>query len=109
MPLKLDIRKKLSSRSDRVKSVELHPTQPWVMSGLYSGNILIHDYLTQSVLKSFEVSNCPIRVVKFVTRMQWIVVGSDDMYIRVYNYNTLEKVTSLEAHGDYIRHLVVHP
>lgn len=41
--------------------------------------------------------------------MQWIVVGSDDMYIRVYNYNTLEKVTSIEAHGDYIRHLVVHP
>lgn len=41
--------------------------------------------------------------------MQWIVVGSDDMYVRVYNYNTLEKVTSIEAHGDYIRHLVVHP
>jgi coatomer subunit beta' len=31
------------------------------------------------------------------------------MYIRVYNYNTLEKVASIEAHADYIRHLCVHP
>jgi len=26
MPLRLDIKRKLSSRSDRVKSVDIHPT-----------------------------------------------------------------------------------
>ena len=109
MPLRLDIKKKLSSRSERVKCVEVHPTQPWVLSGLYSGNILVHDYITQAVLKSFEVSNFPVRCAKFIVRTHWLVVGSDDKNIRVYNYNTLEKLRTFAAHDDYIRSVVVHP
>lgn len=35
--------------------------------------------------------------------------GSDDFQVRVYNYNTSEKITSFEAHPDYIRAIVVHP
>jgi coatomer subunit beta' len=31
------------------------------------------------------------------------------MHIRVYNYNTSEKVKAFEAHSDYIRSLAVHP
>ena len=31
MPLKLNIRRKLTSRSDRVKSVDLHPDEPWML------------------------------------------------------------------------------
>lgn len=31
------------------------------------------------------------------------------MQIRVFNYNTLERVNSFEAHSDYIRSIAVHP
>lgn len=31
------------------------------------------------------------------------------MCLRVFNYNTLEKVHQFEAHTDYIRSLAVHP
>lgn len=31
------------------------------------------------------------------------------MLIRVFNYNTMEKVHSFEAHTDYIRSIIVHP
>ena len=31
------------------------------------------------------------------------------MFIRVYNYNTMDKVKSFEAHTDYIRCVAVHP
>ena len=31
------------------------------------------------------------------------------MYIRVYNYNTTERIKAFEAHQDYIRSLAVHP
>ena len=31
------------------------------------------------------------------------------MLIRVFNYNTLEKVHSFEAHSDYIRCIIAHP
>ena len=44
-----------------------------------------------------------MRTAKFVPRKQWVVTGADDMYIRVYNHNTMEKVKAFEAHTDYIR------
>ncbi|KAF1323171.1 Coatomer subunit beta, partial [Globisporangium splendens] len=109
MPLRLDIKRKLSSRSERVKSVDLHPTEPWVLSALYTGSIMIWNYDTQTLVKTIEVSPLPVRNAKFVARKQWIVTSSDDMQIRVFNYNTMEKVTAFEAHTDYIRHLEVHP
>jgi len=31
------------------------------------------------------------------------------MLIRVYNYNTLERLHQFEAHSDYIRSVAIHP
>lgn len=92
-----------------MKSVDIHPTEPWVLSALYTGSIMIWNYDTQSLVKTIEVSPLPVRNAKFVARKQWIITSSDDMQIRVFNYNTMEKVTAFEAHTDYIRHLEVHP
>jgi len=39
--------RKLSARSDRVKAVDFHPTEPWVMTCLYNGNVYIWNYETQ--------------------------------------------------------------
>ncbi|KAL6602925.1 hypothetical protein ACP70R_043286 [Stipagrostis hirtigluma subsp. patula] len=50
-----------------------------------------------------------VRSAKFVARKQWVVAGADDMFIRVYNYNTMDKVKVFEAHTDYIRCVAVHP
>lgn len=63
----------------------------------------------QTLVKSFEAADLPARCSKFVARKQWVVIGSDDMYIRVYNYNTMDKVKTFEAHTDYIRSIAVHP
>mmetsp|Transcript_5278 Transcript_5278/g.8945 ORF Transcript_5278/g.8945 Transcript_5278/m.8945 type:complete len:1029 (-) Transcript_5278:226-3312(-) len=109
MPLRLEIKKLLSSRSDRVKSCDLHPDEPWVLSALYNGHLFIWNYNTQTVVKSFEAADQPIRCAKFIVRKQWIVCGSDDMMIRIFNFNTLEKVREFEAHLDYIRYIDVHP
>lgn len=43
------------------------------------------------------------------TQLTCANAGSDDFQLRVYNYNTSEKVTSFEAHPDYIRAIAVHP
>ena len=32
----------------------------------------------------------------------------DDMRLRVFNYNTMEKVKEFQAHGDFIRAIIVH-
>ncbi|XP_017785318.1 PREDICTED: coatomer subunit beta' [Nicrophorus vespilloides] len=109
MPLRLDIKRKLTARSDRVKSVDLHPTEPWMLCSLYSGNINVWNHENQQLVKTFEVCDLPVRAAKFVPRKNWIVAGSDDMHIRVFNYNTLDRVHAFEAHSDYVRCIVVHP
>ncbi|KAH9566824.1 hypothetical protein CY35_04G149400 [Sphagnum magellanicum] len=109
MPLRLEIKRKLAQRSDRVKCVDLHPTEPWILSTLYTGTVCIWNHQNQTLVKSFEVTELPVRSAKFISRKQWVVAGSDDMFIRVYNYNTMDKVKQFEAHTDYIRCVSVHP
>ncbi|XP_054716968.1 LOW QUALITY PROTEIN: coatomer subunit beta'-like [Uloborus diversus] len=109
MPLKLDVRRKLLARSDRVKCVDLHPSEPWMLASLYNGNVHVWNHESQLLVKSFEVCDLPVRAAKFVPRKNWIITGSDDMQIRVFNYNTLERVHILEAHSDYIRSIAIHP
>jgi coatomer subunit beta' len=50
-----------------------------------------------------------VRTARFIARKNWIVTGSDDMKLRCFNYNTLEKVATIDAHTDYIRTIAVHP
>jgi len=109
MPLRLDVKKLLIQRTDRIKGVDLHPTEPWLLANLYNGNVYLWNYNDSTLVKSFEVTELPVRAAKFVPRKQWIVCGADDMMIRVYNYNTMDKVRTFEAHTDYIRSIAVHP
>ncbi|KAJ8357468.1 hypothetical protein SKAU_G00202620 [Synaphobranchus kaupii] len=108
-PLRLDIKRKLTARSDRVKSVDLHPTEPWMLASLYNGSVCVWNHETQTLVKTFEVCDLPVRASKFVARKNWVITGADDMQIRVFNYNTLERVHMFEAHSDYIRCIAVHP
>uniref|UniRef100_A0A1A9W071 Coatomer subunit beta' n=1 Tax=Glossina brevipalpis TaxID=37001 RepID=A0A1A9W071_9MUSC len=109
MPLKLDIKRRLTSRSDRVKCVDIHPSEPWMLCALYNGHVHIMNYENQQLVKDFEVCDVPVRSGRFVSRKNWLITGSDDMQIRIFNYNTLEKVHSYEAHSDYIRCIAIHP
>jgi len=109
MPLRLDLKRRLTARSDRVKCVDLHPTEPWMLASLYNGNVHLWNYENQTLVKTFEVCDVPVRACKFIPRKNWMVTGSDDMSIRVFNYNTLERVHLFEAHSDYVRSIAVHP
>jgi len=80
-----------------------------MLASLYNGHVHVWNQENQQLVKSFEVSDVPVRAGKFVPRKNWIITGSDDMQVRVFNYNTLERVHTFEAHSDYIRCIVVHP
>ena len=56
-----------------------------------------------SMWVSWTMGMCAVRAAKFVARKQWVVCGADDCFLRVYNYNTMDKVKAFEAHTDYIR------
>lgn len=106
--MKLEVTKQFSTRSERVKGIDFHPSEPWILTTLYNGKIEIWSYATNTLVKSIQVTDLPVRAGKFIARKNWIVVGSDDFHVRVYNYNTGEKVTQFEAHPDYIRSIAVH-
>ncbi|PSK38103.1 hypothetical protein B9Z65_1294 [Elsinoe australis] len=107
--LHIDAQRQLFARSQRVKGIDFHPTEPWILTTLYNGHVYIWSYETQAIVKTFELTDVPVRAGRFIARKNWIVCGSDDFQLRVYNYNTSEKITSFEAHPDYIRAIVVHP
>ena len=44
MSLRLEIKKKMLERSPRVKAIDFHSTNSWVVFGLYSGTLALHDY-----------------------------------------------------------------
>jgi len=45
--LRLDVKRKLSVRSDRVKCVDIHPTEPWILVTLFNGHAHIYNHETQ--------------------------------------------------------------
>lgn len=57
--MSLDVKKKFSVRSDRVKSVDLHPTEPWLLTALYNGQLIIYNFQTEQVVRQWEVSSLP--------------------------------------------------
>ncbi len=65
--------------------------------------------LLNAISLFLQVCDLPVRATRFVPRKNWIVTGSDDMNIRVFNYNTLERLHMFEAHSDYVRCIIIHP
>jgi coatomer subunit beta' len=68
-----------------------------MLASLFSGHVVIWNYNTSTAVKSFEVTELPVRSGKFIPRKQWIVTGSDDMTIRAFNVNTQERVTEVRG------------
>lgn len=80
------------NHSDRVKCIDMHSTEPWILTSLFTGKVYIWNYNTGDVVRQWDVCSSPVRACRFVERKQWIIIGCDDLKIRVYNYNTAEKV-----------------
>ncbi|RHW74153.1 beta prime COP protein [Trypanosoma brucei equiperdum] len=97
------------ANSDRVKMVDMHPKEPLFLCSLYSGIINLWNFETQALLKSFDTgTGLPVRCVRFIPRLQSFACGTDDMQVRVFNYNTMERTRTFQAHDDYIRGIVAH-
>ncbi|KAG8135940.1 putative Coatomer subunit beta' protein [Naja naja] len=117
MPLRLDIKRKLTARSDRVKSVDLHPTEPWMLASLYNGSVCVWNHETQTLVKTFEVCDLPVRAAKFVARKNWVVTGapfiltsSDDMLIKLWDWDKKWACSQVfEGHTHYVMQIVINP
>ncbi|KAJ3404733.1 hypothetical protein HDV05_006925, partial [Chytridiales sp. JEL 0842] len=57
--MKLDTETKFINLSERVKAVDYHPTEPWVLTALYNGKVEIWNHETKSLVKAFDVGEVP--------------------------------------------------
>jgi coatomer subunit beta' len=79
--VRTEIKKLLSSRSDRVKAVDFHPTESWILCALYNGKVYIYNYETSTLMRTFDITDVPVRAGRFIARKNWIVTGSDDFQL----------------------------
>lgn len=107
MKFKRTIQKKFVS--PKVKSIEVHPNRPICIVGLFTGCIQIWDVDKMALLNSIHVSNEPIRTCAILVKMDWVLVGSDDGHVSVYELSKYRKIKSFDAHGDFIRKIESHP
>uniref|UniRef100_A0ACD5TR05 Uncharacterized protein n=1 Tax=Avena sativa TaxID=4498 RepID=A0ACD5TR05_AVESA len=94
--------------AQQVSSIDVHPTEPWIMTTNHVGSLRVWDYRTMAALNSFQlVPYEPVHVAKFVAREKSIIAGDPDGGILVYNYEN-EDVHSFDAHDSCITTLAVH-
>ncbi|KAJ1274532.1 hypothetical protein BS78_05G069800 [Paspalum vaginatum] len=98
----------------RVFSMDVHPTEPWILIGHKGGSVSIWDYQTQQRVKASRVAPCSVFSVKFIVRDQRLAIAAGDVYgwVHVINAssNMMNKVRTFEAHPDKrIDSLAVHP
>jgi WD40 repeat protein len=79
--MRTEIKKLFSSRSDRVKAVDFHPVENWILCALYNGKVHLYNYDTQALQRTFDITDVPVRAARFVARKNWIVTGSDDFQL----------------------------
>ncbi|KAL6595041.1 hypothetical protein ACP70R_048144 [Stipagrostis hirtigluma subsp. patula] len=101
----------------KVTCIDVHPTEPWILTGHQEGNVCIWKTKPQdgshemvSIKKHKYEDYCVTSAVRFVARRQWVIVGDNYGDINVYEYDhkTLVK-TMYRAHQGQVRSLAVHP
>lgn len=80
-----------------------------LLVNLYNGSVAIYSTADGSLLKSWEVTDLPVRAAAFIPRRGWVATGADDCHVRIYNVHTLARERAWEAHADYIRAVAPHP
>ncbi|GKT18394.1 Serine/threonine-protein kinase CBK1, partial [Aduncisulcus paluster] len=108
---------KFETRSARVKGISFHPSRPWILVSLHTGEIQLWDYVFSILIDTFssgdgsEGHKGPVRGVDFHRTQPIFVSGGDDRKVRLWNYNERSHnpcVHTFEGHTDYVRSVSFH-
>ena len=93
---------------ERVKSVVIHPSLPWLGCATYDSKIYIWDYNNKIIVDKLTYHEGVVRSIDFHCNQPLLISGGDDQKIEVYNYKTKRKSCTLYGHFDYIRSVHFH-
>lgn len=96
-------------RTSRIKATDFHHQQPWIIQGMFNGELMLYDWAVGRTLKTISVCAHPIRAVRFVPQTNFLLAGSDDGVLRLYESGSLQKRAEVTAHPDCIRTIEIHP
>ncbi|XP_071675817.1 uncharacterized protein [Lolium perenne] len=94
-----------------VCTVDVHPTEPWILVGHYSGHVSAWNHRTQKILMGLRIVNTgerTISAVRFIPHKQWFVAGDSNGHIHVC-ITAPDNVKKFQAHASCINSLAVHP
>ncbi|KAJ7712514.1 coatomer subunit alpha-2 [Mycena metata] len=94
---------KFKSKSNRVKGLAFHPSQPLLPVALHNGSIQLWNYRMGVLVDHFEEHEGPVRGVNFHLSRALLVTGGDDYKIKVQWC-----LFTLHAHLDYVRTVQFH-
>lgn len=94
-----------------ITSIDANQSETLIVAGHKFGHVHIWNYDTKKSVGSFDVPGGEVRCVKFISRKRWFLVGSNNGFIHVYDYeNKIQKVTSFQvAYWGGVASLAVHP
>ncbi|CAM0878529.1 unnamed protein product [Alopecurus aequalis] len=94
----------------QVTSIDVHPTEPWIMTTNNVGSLRVWDYNTMTTLDSFELTRYePVYAAKFIAQEKWLVAGDGNGGIHVYSYDQKQHLESFDGHDSCVTSLTVHP
>lgn len=101
-----------------IESIDVHPTETWVLVGHKDGYASIWNYETLESVKAFQLIeglsslDSYIWSTKFIAGEHWFAAGDNGGSVHVYDYSTDQnnKVLDFEAHYDKrVDMLALHP
>ncbi|XP_039789439.1 uncharacterized protein LOC120655604 isoform X4 [Panicum virgatum] len=90
-----------------VNSIDVHPTEPWIMTTQHDRYVRIWNYETQQV-RRFLPGGSQVTSVKFIAHGHLILAASSDGLIYLYSYDPLKQIRVLRAHSASINCLAIH-
>ncbi|KAI9441289.1 coatomer subunit alpha-2 [Lactarius indigo] len=101
---------KFESKSNRVKGLAFHPTQPLLAASLHNGSVQLWNYRMGVLVDRFEEHEGPVRAVAIHPSRPLLVTGGDDYKIKVWDLRPQNRkcLFTLHGHLDYVRTVQFH-
>ncbi|KAI0078368.1 coatomer subunit alpha-2 [Panus rudis PR-1116 ss-1] len=101
---------KFESKSNRVKGLAFHPTQPLLAASLHNGSVQLWNYRMGVLVDRFEEHEGPVRAVAIHPSRALLVTGGDDYKIKVWDIRPQNRrcLYTLHGHLDYVRTVQFH-
>ncbi|KAF7316415.1 Coatomer subunit alpha [Mycena indigotica] len=101
---------KFESKSNRVKGLAFHPTQPLLAAALHNGSIQLWNYRMGVLVDRFEEHEGPVRGVNFHPSRALLATGGDDYKIKVWDIRPQNRrcLFTLHGHLDFVRTVQFH-